>query len=317
MAVNGPDHYTYLVGLGTLYLAARLTSDEGDDERRKKKRRVIREKADLLKATFPDQVGKAFDTRQLTSTPALRLLQAEEWKEDAAKTFLIDLAFTHPFAPYELKYKQDDFWDTLKNLAPSLGQPTSEVDAIREIQKDAIRSHRSLDLKKIMIFGVVGLLVVGTGGYLAAPLIAGYLGASAGLAGAAATAHGLALLGGGTLAAGGAGMAGGMAVVTGAGAFAGFAAASGGTLLMQMGAAQARTELIKLQVSYKAVLLQNQLHLKKAQEVVKDLARQEKEVRAQLARERQMNDKNAVRIKELEVLIEAIEESRKWMKEQS
>jgi hypothetical protein len=81
--------------------------------------------------------------------------------------------------------------------------------------------------------------VVAAGGYLAAPLIAGYVGAAAGLSGAAAVAHGLALLGGGSLAAGGAGMAGGMLLVTSAGAAVGNVGTGGAAALWSAGYAAA------------------------------------------------------------------------------
>src|SRR5207244_6960993 len=65
-------------------------------------------------------------------------------------------------------------------------------------------------LGKAALWGLGGAVVLAAGGWAFAPIVATYLGAAAGLSGAAATAHGLALLGGGTLAAGGFGMAGGM-----------------------------------------------------------------------------------------------------------
>ncbi len=71
---------------------------------------------------------------------------------------------------------------------------------------------------------VAGVAVVGPMAFVAAPAIGGAIGASAGLSGAAATSHGLALLGFGSVAAGGLGMAGGTAVVTAAGAGLGGAA---------------------------------------------------------------------------------------------
>ncbi|MDQ7993427.1 MAG: DUF726 domain-containing protein [Propionicimonas sp.] len=74
---------------------------------------------------------------------------------------------------------------------------------------------------KIAAVGIAGLALGAPLALFAAPAIGGAigsLGAFGGLTGAAATAHGLALLGGGSLAAGGLGMAGGTAVVTAVGA---------------------------------------------------------------------------------------------------
>ena len=111
-------------------------------------------------------------------------------------------------------------------------------------------------------------------------------------------------------------MAGGMAVVTGVGAAAGFAGISGAALMMELGAARSRAELIKLQVAYKEVLLHNQADTAKAQLVIKDLAAQLDELREQLDVERALNDRNANRLKELEKTIEAVERSLDWMKKQ-
>jgi len=62
--------------------------------------------------------------------------------------------------------------------------------------------------------GTVAVALAATGaGAFAAPAIGGAVGSLAGLSGAAATSHGLAVLGGGALAAGGFGMAGGTAVI--------------------------------------------------------------------------------------------------------
>lgn len=65
---------------------------------------------------------------------------------------------------------------------------------------------------------VAGVVVIAPLVLVAAPAIGGVIGTYAGLTGAAATSHGLAILGGGSLAAGGFGMFGGTVVVTAAGA---------------------------------------------------------------------------------------------------
>jgi len=75
---------------------------------------------------------------------------------------------------------------------------------------------------------VAGAAIVGPLAFVAAPAIGGALGAYTGLAGAAATSHGLALLGGGSLAAGGYGMLGGTVVVAAAGV--GLGGASGASV---------------------------------------------------------------------------------------
>lgn len=83
-------------------------------------------------------------------------------------------------------------------------------------------------LSTIAVASIAGVAVVGPLAWVAAPAIGGAIGAYAGLSGAAATSHGLALLGGGAVAAGGYGMFGGTVVVTAAGA--GLGGASGASV---------------------------------------------------------------------------------------
>lgn len=96
----------------------------------------------------------------------------------------------------------------------------------------------------VLAGGAVGALIVMSGGLLAAPAIAGAIGAGAGLSGAAAVSSGLAALGGGALAAGGTGVVGGMVVVGATGAALGASAGSalGGAVWHSGQSAQLRNE---------------------------------------------------------------------------
>jgi hypothetical protein len=85
---------------------------------------------------------------------------------------------------------------------------------------------------------------------------------------------------------------------------------------MSIGAEPARAELIKLQVTFKAVLLENQLNQKKAQEVIKGLVEQKGEVEKTLEHEREMNESNARRVEQLEDTVEALERAIKWSREE-
>jgi hypothetical protein len=236
---------------------------------------------------------------------------------DRRKTLLIDLAFTNPFAPYDLKYKDDDFEEGLKRAAKYLDLSGSVVDDIKKARKDALSAHHHVAWGQIALWGLSSVVVLGVGGWLAAPIIGTAIGSAAGLSGAAATAHGLAILGGGSLALGGAGMAGGMWLVTGVGAAVGLAGGGGGAALLQLGAAQAKVELVKLQVNYKVVLLDTQMQTRKAQEVVKSLTRQRDEVKRLLDEERELNDKNSARVKDMEETLSALEDSLKWMQKEA
>jgi len=305
-------HYTYHLAIGSHALAQRLTQLETDKARRERKRRVVEKKTELLIATYPDELT-GLGSAQFSALPS-RLGQHED--EDTRRTLLIDLTFSDPFAPYELKSRKSDMDLALGTVASALGLSKADVAAIRAAQTAAARAHIKVSAVKVAAVGAGAAAILATTAFLAIPVIAASIGAAAGLSGAAASNFGLALLGGGSLAAGGFGMAGGMVVVTGVGAVAGFGGASGAMVMMQIGAAGSKAELIKLQVTYKEVLLRNQADAAKAQLVVKNLARQHEELHEQLDEERQLNDRNATRVKELEQTIEAVEDSLGWMKKQ-
>ena len=305
--------YTYHLAVGSHALAQRLTKLETDKSRKERKTRVLERKTELLVATYPEELGELESTVLFSALPS-RLGQHED--EDTRRTLLIDLTFSDPFAPYELKFDRDDMDKVLGEVARTIGLSDKDVKGIRKTQAAAIRAQVLTKGVKIAAAGAGAAVVIGAGAFLVAAPIGAAIGGIAGLSGAAATNFGLALLGGGSLAAGGFGMAGGMAVVTGIGAAAGFSGISGAALMMELGAARSRAELIKLQVAYKEVLLHNQADMAKAQLVIKDLAAQLDELREQLDVERTLNDRNAHRVKELEKTIEAVERSLGWMRKQ-
>jgi hypothetical protein len=303
--------YTYHLAVGSHALAQRLTQLEDDARRKERKRRVLEKKAELLVDTYPQLKG--LESAHFSALPA-RLGRHED--ANTRRTLLIDLAFCDPFAPYQLKFKTSDLDLALESVASTLGLPKAAVAAIRATQRAAVRAHVANKAARVAAVGAGAAAVVGVAAWWAAPAIGAARVGYAGLSGAAATSAGLALLGGGSLAAGGFGVAGGMAVVTGIGAAAGFGGVSGAMVMMEIGAARSRAELVKLQVTYKEVLLRNQADAAKAQLVVRDLARQHEELGAQLDEERTLNDANATRLKELKQTVEAVERSLAWMKKQ-
>ncbi len=314
MALNNTEqHYPFLLSVGTLLLAQELTRLERKKKHRQKMERVLIKKQELLCEAFPEDIadfivqGEGFIiTKNLED--ALRF----NWPNDQALTFIIDLAFTNPFAPYELSFSDKHFSQALAKIGLLVGVESKEVANVQQTQKDAIKAHRQIAWGKIVAYGLGGMLVLGVGGWLFAPAIGGAIGSAAGLYGAAATSHGLAILGGGSLAIGGLGMAGGMWVVVGAGATMGLLSTGGATLLLELGAARARVELIKFQVNYKEVVLGGQVQIKKAQEIIKSLSQQRDEIKQKLAEERNLNDKNSARLKDIEATLEAMEQALKW-----
>jgi hypothetical protein len=306
------DPYALALGLASARMAGLLVDREADEKRRERKRRVLQEKIKLLRDAFPEYGDRLRDRASLEN-----LLCEQNLDPEQARILLVDLSFADAFAPYELRTDVKDVKAALETVAGDVGVEKSFVAEISKTRRDAARAHRLQLTGRHVAIGLVGAGLFAAGGWMFAPVLAAALGAVAGLSGAAATSFGLALLGGGSLAAGGAGMAGGMAVVAGTSAAVGGAAFSGASVMHSLGAAGAREELVKLQTTYKAVLLHSQQDQAKARKVVKQLAQQQATLEEDLARERTLNDDNAQRVKNLEKTIEHIERSLEWMKEQA
>lgn len=305
------DSYTVALGLASARMAELLVKSEEDEKRRERKQKVLREKIKLLRDAFPEYKERL----RGRASPGSLLRELELDPEDA-QTLIVDLSFADAFAPYELKSEDGDVRGALEQVAEDVGIEKRFVTEVSKTRRDAARAHRLRLTGRHLAFGLLGAGLFAAGGWMFAPALAATLGAAAGLSGVAATNFGLALLGGGSLAAGGAGMAGGMAVVAGTSAAVGGAGFAGGSLLHSLGEAGAREELVKLQTTYKAVLLHSQRDRAKARKVVEQLAKQQAALEKDLSRERTLNDDNAQRVKNLEKTIEHIERSLEWMKKQ-
>jgi hypothetical protein len=123
---------------------------------------------------------------------------------------VVDLAFGSPFAPYELPSSDKHFDVALHKTGTEMNFAGSFIDHVFALKKEALGVHEGPLSSVWSLVAAGGVLTV-----VALPFLPAALGAWAGLAGAAATSHGLALLGGGTLALHGLGMAGGTWVLTG------------------------------------------------------------------------------------------------------
>ncbi len=110
-------------------------------------------------------------------------------------------------------------------------------------------------------------------------------------------------------------MTGGLWMVTGTAAATGMVGSGGGALLYSLGGHQLRAEVVKLQTTYKLVLLRTQADRAVAQDVVRRLHDDAELLAAQVSEERLLNDANARRIKELKGKIVAIEEALDWMRD--
>lgn len=139
------------------------------------------------------------------------------------------------------------------------------------------------------------------------------MGSVAGLSGAAATVHGLALLGGGSLAGGGTGMAGGMWLVSGLGVGAGAMAARVG----QLGERALSIELEKLRVTFRLGLLCDPQGGAVAAQMIEGLRQQAEACKATLADERLLNDRKAPRVREIETKMTGLQDTLRWMEREA
>ena len=111
-------------------------------------------------------------------------------------------------------------------------------------------------------------------------------------------------------------MAGGMWLVAGAGATVGALGGSTSAMFYELGAAETRAELVKLQVTFRVAVLGVQNGQLKAQEILKQLGAQKDAIGKQLDKERLLNDKNSERVKDLDEKLHNLIIAMEWMKEQ-
>lgn len=304
------DAFPLHLALANLGMAHKLVGLETDKDRKATKSRIAQKKAEVIYEAFAEA------TVDLAGPASAWQALPRSWKKKDARRLLLELLFCEPFAPYEVKVKDSHRREALLEMASRLGLEKSELERLEKTRKSAQKAHSHVAWGRIAVLGLGGLLVVGMGGYFLAPAIGTALGSAAGLSGAAATSHGLALLGGGSLAAGGAGMAGGVTLVTGVAGATGGTLLGGGTLMMELGAARTKVELIKLQVAYRLDVLVLQGDLAKAQSVILGLQARRTEIEQHLREERKLNDQNAQRLKDLDALVTALTDAIDWMKDE-
>lgn len=293
------------------HLMAKHIADHTNGDRRSRMQRVVERQAEGIDQLFVD--GGMPDVQP----EGLLLYLVGSWPEADRLRLLIDLDFTDPFFPFDLKVGPEQFDRALRWISRHVGMGEAHIDSIAETRRDAERAHSKNRIVKIVAFGAGGLVLLGAGGWALAPVIGTALGAGAGLSGAAATAHGLALLGGGSLAAGGSGMAGGMFLVTGAGAAVGAVGGGGSAFLLGVGAAQARLEVVRLQVTYRMTMLDQQISSVKAASVVEKLQTELDALEKTLLEERELNDENSRRLDDLESKIASTRTAVRWMEDQA
>ena len=306
------QEHAFVLSTVSFLFALNLTEAESNADRKEKKGRVTGKKRAAVQSAFADIIGNRRSSEMSSVVKDI----LSKWTSDEKKLLFIDLAFADPFFPYELKFDAKVFAKVFVSVAMLVGYDESLATQILATKNDALNAHKETVIWKVLIAGSAVAVVCALGGWVAAPYLATAIGGAAGLTGAAATSYGLALLGGGSLAAGGMGMAGGLWIVTGVAAAMGTGLVTGGQLLYSMGADQARAELIKLQVSFKEVLLHSQMQIGKAKEAITVLERDKTDIEKALDEERLLNESNGARIEELKKKLKAIQISIQWMKKE-
>ncbi len=292
--------YTWRFNLATLAIAEYLAGCEKDSQRQRKKAKAAERKSEALRGVYADT--SSFEAAPVDPDDAIRLC--------------IDLAFCAPFAPYDLEYSDKDFQAATSSVCYRFGLTEEAVAAIFQDKRTAVKVYQHIDLRRVAFFGAAGMAALALTGFAAAPLLGGAIGSAAGLSGIAATAHGLAFLGGGSIAAGGAGMSGGLWLVTGVGAATGALGGGSAAFIRTIGTNELKVELAKLQISYRQIEAAKLTHIAKAQEIITRLHAQREELTRALLEERELNDKNSRRLKDIEDKIAAIDATIKRMKQE-
>lgn len=212
-----------------------------------------------------------------------------------------------------LKFKADK--DLLVKYAKAMKLDPEMIDKFRSGYKTSIRGITKY-WEKILIGGGIGAIVIAVTAGFAAPAI-GAIVAAEGLAGAAATAAGLATLGGGAIAAGGLGMAGGIAVIIGGGAILGgiMGTATGRLLVENPGFVM--SQAAKMEVVMKEIVLLGQKDIRLAQELLKGQRQAISDLEQEVLKLKENREKNKVRIEKIEksikYLTRAADRNRKYV----
>ncbi|HAE39607.1 MAG TPA: hypothetical protein DCG57_13375 [Candidatus Riflebacteria bacterium] len=205
---------------------------------------------------FGEDKPRFLDLHQLDgSIKGLKKLQAG--------LILLEATCFVPYWPFskesdvkQLGLVKDKHNQNISDISEKLG---FENDMGQKLRLSVVREQDHLtgywDKVLIGIFAGLGLTVLTAG--IAAPYIAGAVGASMGLSGAAAVTAGLAAIGGGSVAAGGFGMAGGMALIVGGGGLLGAGTGLGAGHYLGVTAPTTVLSASKLQVVLKEFILQN------------------------------------------------------------
>ena len=159
-----PEEYSQAIAAATLLLAKGLVNAEKNSTRQEKLRSVMQIKLDLFYQAFSSE-------RRSDWADAQRNFLQNALSKQKAVMLIIDLSFANPFAPYELKFKDSDLKTYIKTVAAVVGVSNEKVDSIFRTRTDANKVHRRISYGTLAVVTVVGVLVIATGAWFAAPLI--------------------------------------------------------------------------------------------------------------------------------------------------
>lgn len=272
-----------------------------------------------------DELPTSLDIAKLDSKALFEKIRQEEASSTKIKAwrYLILLECTL-FTPY---YSFDSSADTKKGIIDNVKKIFNGLSLNKDAQKtslaqialllcidikyvDIFRKRYEESIKALSNFWKKVLLAGGLGMIVALAVVALFLTpiavafAAPGLYGAAAFSAGMAALGGGAIAAGGFGMAGGFAVLIGGAIILGGSAGAGIGTLASASPQIVLTELAKIEVVLREIILGIQRDTKLMQSIILQLNNNMNEMQTELSKLKFEEKKNKEKIKNLEESIE-------------
>ena len=294
-------------------LGRRCFESDKKEKRRSEKLKALRDF--VAEARKNEDVGPFIDALKHTlEKNDEQLLELITRVEDRNKKLLIliELFFAAPFVGTKHHPQDKERKKFIRWVSNELGIPEDDLKELMKAYRGTLNVHMGRRMK-IGIGVVAGVTIGAVGGWALAPAIGGALGAGAGLSGAAAVSHGLALLGGGALASGGAGMAGGIALVAAMGAgFGGLTGLGGTALFTKSGAAHVKIDMMKVQMSIARVVLADQKDTAKVQEIIRLQQQEIYSLKKKLTALQENETENKDKIKHLKAIIKTLERSVRW-----
>lgn len=191
---------------------------------------------------------------------------------------------------------------SLVQVSLLLGIDIKYVDIFRKRYEEAIRALSGFWKKVLLTSGVGMIVALAVVAVFLTPIAVAF--AAPGLYGAAAFSAGMAALGGGAVAAGGFGMAGGFAVLIGGAIILGGSTGAGIGTLASASPQMVLTELAKIEVVLREIILGIQRDTKLMQSIILQLSNNMNEMQTELAKLKFEEKKNKEKIKNLEDSIE-------------